>query len=63
MNFETHVYSSNPNKRWVKVNGNEFIEGDWITERVRLVKIEQQSCQISFNGETIQVPALYDWKG
>ncbi|NVJ58087.1 MAG: general secretion pathway protein GspB [Vibrionaceae bacterium] len=63
MNFETHVYSSNPSKRWVKVNGNEYIEGDWITDRVRLVKIEQQSCQISFNGETIQVPALYEWKG
>lgn len=63
LNFQTHVYSSNPTKRWVKVNGVEYEEGDWISDRIKLEAIEQQSCQIRFDGELIEVPALYDWKG
>lgn len=63
LNFQTHVYSSNAAKRWVKVNGAEYNEGDWISERILLEKIEQNSCQILFDGERIDVPALYDWQG
>lgn len=63
MNFETHVYSSNPAKRWVKINGHEYKEGDWVTSAIKLDKIEQHNCLISFSGEKIEVPALYDWKG
>lgn len=62
MNFQTHVYSSRPTKRWVKINGVEYGEGDWIGE-VELVAIEQQSCLIRYQGELIEVPALYDWQG
>ncbi|NVD07481.1 general secretion pathway protein GspB [Vibrio sp. JPW-9-11-11] len=63
MNFQTHVYSSMANKRWVKINGAEYGEGDWISGRVELVAIEPQACLIRFNGELITVPALYDWQG
>lgn len=63
LNFQTHVYSSNAAKRWVKVNGAEYNEGDWISKRILLEKIEQNSCQILFDGERIDVPALYDWQG
>ncbi|MCG9726272.1 general secretion pathway protein GspB [Vibrio brasiliensis] len=63
MNFQTHVYSSKANKRWVKINGVEYSEGDWISNSVELVAIEQQACLIRFEGELIEVPALYDWKG
>ncbi|MDN3684261.1 general secretion pathway protein GspB [Vibrio sinaloensis] len=61
--FQTHVYSSNPNKRWVKVNGTEFSEGDVIAQGVVLERIEQNLCQLRFEGEVIEVPALYDWQG
>lgn len=63
MNFQTHVYSSQMNKRWVKVNGVEYSEGNWIGDEVELVSIEPQSCLIRFQGELIEVPALYDWQG
>jgi len=63
MNFQTHVYSSKPNKRWVKINGVEYNQGDWVSDDIELVSIEQQSCLIRFKGELIEVPALYDWKG
>ncbi|WP_341659621.1 general secretion pathway protein GspB [Vibrio sp.] len=63
LNFQTHVYSSNPNKRWVKVNGTEYREGDWINDNIQLQNIDSQHSTITFNGTEIQVPALYDWKG
>ncbi|UPQ88401.1 general secretion pathway protein GspB [Vibrio sinaloensis] len=63
MNFQTHVYSSKADKRWVKINGVEYSEGDWINNSVELVTIEPQTCLIRFEGDLIEVPALYDWKG
>ncbi|KGY13747.1 general secretion pathway protein GspB [Vibrio tubiashii] len=63
MNFQTHVYSSKANKRWVKINGVEYKQGDWVNSDIELVAIEPQSCLIRFRRELIRVPALYDWKG
>ncbi|MEL7292132.1 MAG: general secretion pathway protein GspB [Pseudomonadota bacterium] len=63
MNFQTHVYSSKADKRWVKINDIEYSEGTWIGERVELVEIKPQACLIRFEGALIEVPALYDWKG
>ncbi|MCG9581527.1 general secretion pathway protein GspB [Vibrio tubiashii] len=63
LNFQTHVYSSKPSKRWVKINGVEYNQGDWVSDNIELVAIEQQSCLIRFKGELIEVPALYDWQG
>ncbi len=63
LNFQTHVYSSNSNKRWVKVNNTEYKEGDWLTSGVQLKAIEPQACVIEVAGEKLRVPALYDWQG
>lgn len=64
MDFETHMYSSNTEKRWIKVNGKELHEGDWIIEdQVQLEKILPGSTVILFNGQLIQIPALYEWYG
>ncbi|MGF1722144.1 general secretion pathway protein GspB [Vibrio kyushuensis] len=63
MNFQTHVYSSRTDKRWVKINGSEFVEGDRVSSDVTLVAIEQRYCTIEYQGQLIEVPALYDWKG
>lgn len=63
LNFQTHVYSSNEAKRWVKINGVEYKQGDRIGHDVALIAIEPQACVIDFQGEMIRVPALYDWQG
>jgi general secretion pathway protein B len=63
LNFQTHVYSSKESKRWVKINGTEYGQGDWINDDLQLVAIEQQSCLVRFKGEEIEIPALYDWQG
>ncbi len=63
MNFQTHVYSDNPQKRWVKVNGKEYTSGQMVASGVTLVEIREQGSVLRFAGELIFVPALYDWKG
>lgn len=63
LNFQTHVYSSRADKRWVKINGVERVEGDAVTSDVNLVAIEPQSTVILFNNQRIEIPALYDWQG
>lgn len=62
MNFQTHVYVSQANKRWIKMNGNEYQEGDWLLENIQLLAIYPQSVWIRFNEETIEIPALYEWR-
>ncbi|MDE1240794.1 general secretion pathway protein GspB [Vibrio aestuarianus] len=63
LNFQTHVYSSRADKRWVKINGVERVEGDVVTSDVNLLAIEPQSTVILFNNQRIEIPALYDWQG
>ncbi|WP_105900723.1 general secretion pathway protein GspB [Vibrio gangliei] len=64
MNFETHMYSSKADSRWIKVNGNNVHEGEWVIDK--LVKLEQilpGSLIILFDNQHIQIPALYEWAG
>ncbi|WP_264874750.1 general secretion pathway protein GspB [Vibrio agarivorans] len=63
MNFQTHVYSRAEDKRWVKINDVEYMQGDELNGGVVLESIEPQSCVIRFEGERLRIPALYDWKG
>lgn len=63
MNFQTHVYASNAVKRWVKVNGVEYHEGDNMGDEVQLVAIKPQSTIVRFRNQQIEIPALYDWRG
>ena len=63
LNFQTHVYSSDKAKRWVKINGVEYQQGDRLSDGLELLSIEPQASVILFQGKQIRVPALYDWKG
>lgn len=64
MNFETHMYSSKPQSRWIKVNGNNVHEGEWVIgSSVKLEEILPGSLIVSFDGQKIEIPALYEWQG
>ncbi|NOH99115.1 general secretion pathway protein GspB [Vibrio sp. 99-70-13A1] len=63
LNLQTHMYSSNQAKRWVKINGQDRYLGDWITNGVQLIEIKPQSIIVEFQDELIEVPALYEWQG
>jgi general secretion pathway protein B len=62
LNFQTHMYSSNVNRRWIKVNGQELKEGDRLNS-IQLLAIEPQSVTIRFDNDIIDIPALYEWGG
>ncbi|MEZ9433648.1 general secretion pathway protein GspB [Vibrio lentus] len=63
LDLQTHMYSSSETKRWVKVNGHEVTQGDWIGQDIQLLEIKPQSVIIEFNHQKIEIPALYEWKG
>ncbi|MEZ9645808.1 general secretion pathway protein GspB [Vibrio sp. 10N.261.52.C2] len=63
LDLQTHMYSSSETKRWVKVNGQEVAQGDWIGQDIQLLEIKPQSVIIEFNQQKIEIPALYEWEG
>ncbi|GLT15114.1 general secretion pathway protein GspB [Vibrio algivorus] len=64
MNFETHMYSSQSQSRWIKVNGNNVHEGEWVINKlVKLDQILPGSLIVTFDNQQLQIPALYEWQG
>jgi general secretion pathway protein B len=61
MTFSAHMYSSNRDTRWVRVNGRQLYEGEWIEDGLQLVNIEPQRVVLSFQGELFTMAALTDW--
>lgn len=62
MNLETHMYSSDSQRRWIKINGQELREGDRFNGMI-LEKIQPQQVIVRFDNELIRIPALYEWQG
>lgn len=62
LNLQTHMYSSDAQRRWVKINGLELKEGDRLNN-IQLLAIEPQFITIRFDNDIIDIPALYDWGG
>lgn len=61
MDFSAHMYASKASDRWVRVNGQDKVEGDWIEDTIRIVNIEPQRVVLSFEGELFSMSALTDW--
>lgn len=61
MAFSVHMYSAQPQDRWVRVNGEKRFEGNYIDNQVRIERIEAQHVILSFKGETFSMGALTDW--
>ena len=61
MSFSAHLYSSQVENRWVRVNGRRLMEGDYIAEGLQLVNIEPQTVILGFKGEVFTMNALTDW--
>ncbi|PSW02634.1 general secretion pathway protein GspB [Photobacterium lipolyticum] len=61
LDFQTHIYSSTANSRWVKVNGREAFEGDELAPGVVLRRIEPRQVVFDFESYHIVMPALSEW--
>ncbi|MGL6624391.1 MULTISPECIES: GspB family T2SS assembly factor variant ExeB [Aeromonas] len=61
--YGSHVFSSNPAKRAVVLNGREYREGSEIAPGVRLASIAQEYMVLDVGGQSVTLKALQDWQG
>lgn len=61
MAFSAHMYASEDEKRWVRVNGMRVSEGEYVEDGLQVVKIEPQHVVMAFRGEEFVMAALTDW--
>ncbi|WP_180958396.1 general secretion pathway protein GspB [Vibrio sp. vnigr-6D03] len=62
LNLQTHMYASSKDRRWVKVNGKELKEGDWVDDKVMIDSITPRTVVVEFAGQKIELPALHEWR-
>ena len=63
LSYGSHVFSSNPAKRAVVLNGREYREGSEIAPGVVLTTIDQQYIVLQVAGQSVTLKALQDWRG
>ncbi|GGI95690.1 general secretion pathway protein GspB [Shewanella hanedai] len=57
-NINAHVYSSDPNNRWLNVDGAELQQGDKIGGKLEIVEIRPRDVVLSIQGTEFKVPAI-----
>ena len=58
--YQAHIYSSSPDKRWVKLNNRELYEGDSVGG-LRVLEITPEQTVLSFDDYEFSLKALQDW--
>lgn len=58
--YLTHIYSTEPSMRFIKINGRELYEGDNIGA-LRVVEITPDLTVFNFDGVEFSVEAMEDW--
>ena len=61
MAFSAHMYASNIEERWVRVNGRRMVEGDIIDGKIKIISIEPQRLILNYQGQNFSMAALTDW--
>lgn len=61
MSFSAHMYASNPEDRWVRVNGKRIGEGGYITDSLQIKRIESEKVVLEFRDREFTMNALTDW--
>ncbi|MGB0898354.1 MAG: general secretion pathway protein GspB [Psychrobium sp.] len=61
LEFSSHIYSSDTNERWVRVNEQVVKEGELIDSNMRLVRVEPQEVVIEMQQRQFTLPALSSW--
>lgn len=61
MNFDAHIYSSDPAQSWIKVNGKTLQEKQWISTEIQLLKILPQQVVMEMGEHRFSLAALSNW--
>lgn len=59
--FEAHVYASEPKQRWVKVNGKDLQEGQWVTADIQIKEITPNYVLMQTGRQLFSMEALSEW--
>lgn len=60
LDFSMHIYASD-GAGWVRVNGEDKVENDFISTDVQLIEILPQKVVLSYRGERFSMQALSSW--
>lgn len=63
LNYRAHVFSSDPSKRVVNLNGKDCYEGDAVAPGVMLLQILPEGAILRVAGQSFSLQALTDWPG
>lgn len=63
LNYEMHMYASEVTQRWIKVNGQRLMAGDYLTANLQLVSVEQSYSLWQLDQWQFAQPALVDHQG
>lgn len=61
MSFSAHMYASNPQDRWVRVNSRRLGEGDYIADDLMILRIDAEKVLLRFRDNDFSMNALSDW--
>ncbi|MDP2560736.1 general secretion pathway protein GspB [Psychrobium sp. 1_MG-2023] len=61
LEFSSHIYASDINERWVRVNNQVVKQGELINASMRLIAIEPQQVVIEMQQRQFTLPALSSW--
>ncbi len=59
--FNSHVFSSDPRRRYVTLNNQELVEGDFVNANIELVAIRMDDIVLRVAGNLCRLNALSDW--
>ena len=62
MSFSVHIFASEVQDRWVRVNGRRLEEGDFIANDLQIIEIQPEKVVLNFRGEKFTINALSDWQ-
>lgn len=62
--YETHLYSSIAQERWIKVNGKKLKEGQFDSQgKIQLLEIQPNRSIFRLGRQSFSLESLTDWKG
>jgi general secretion pathway protein B len=60
LRYQAHIYATEADKRWIKLNNRELYEGDSIGA-LRLLEITPEQALFNFDGYEFTLKAMQDW--
>jgi len=62
--YQTHMYSSDQQNRWIRINGEDLREGDFdSTGELELLEIQPQHSVFRLQRQSFTLESLSDWQG